>query len=264
MESSISKRSCKESLLEANPENAQGREQTEAKATSAEAIIRNALKDGRDRLLAPEALELCRQYDIPIAEWQFAEDAEEAAKLSKKIGFPVAMKIVSPNLVQKSEAEGVALGLRNSREAKTRFTKLKDSFKGSGKRAFLGVLIQEQVDPGFEAIVGSFHDPQFGACVMLGLGGVFAELAPEVTFRLIPTEKEDAASMLSEVVGGRLFTGFRGHPRVDKETLIRTILSVSKMMTDLDELSSLELNPVILHEDRGVVVDAKAYLKKVT
>ena len=173
------------------------------------------------------------------------------------------MKIVSPELLQKSYTEGVALGLRNSREAKARFTKLKNSFKGSGKGTFLGVILQEQVEPSFEAIVGAFHDPQFGPCVMLGLGGVFAELAPEVTFRLIPTEKEDATSMLSEVVGGRLLTGLRGHLRVDRETLIRTILSVSKMMTELDELYSVELNPVVLYEDRGVVVDAKAYMKKV-
>ncbi len=230
---------------------------------SASSIIKNALKDGRDRLLVPEALELCRLYDIPIAEWQFAEDADEVAKLSKELGFPVAMKIVSPELLQKSDAHGVALGLRNSREAKARFTKLRDSFKGSGRGTFLGVVLQEQVEPGFEAIVGAFHDPQFGRCVMLGLGGVFAELAPEVTFRLIPTEKEDATSMLSDIVGGRLLTGLRGHLHVDRETLIRTILSVSKMMTELDELSSVELNPVVLHEDRGVVVDAKAYLKKV-
>ena len=230
---------------------------------SASSIIKNALKDGRDRLLAPEALELCRLYDIPIAEWQFAEDAEEAAKLSKKIGFPVAMKIVSPEVVQKSEVEGVVLGLRNSREAKARFTKLKDSFKGSGRGTFLGVVLQEQVEAGLEAIVGAFHDPQFGPCVMLGLGGALAELVPEVTFRLIPTEKDDATSMLSDVAGGRLLTGLSGHLHIDRETLIRIILSVSKMMTELEELSSLELNPVILHEDRGVVVDAKAYLKKV-
>lgn len=226
-------------------------------------IIKNARKDGRDRLLVPEALELCRQYDIPIAEWQFAEDADEAARLSKEIGFPVAMKIVSSELLDKSDAEGVALGLRNSREAKARFTKLKESFKGYSKGTFLGVILQEQVEQGFEAIVGAFYDPQFGPCVMLGLGGVFAELAPEVTFRLIPTEKEEAKSMLSEIVGGRLLTGFRGHLRVDRETLIRTILSVSRMMTELDELSSVELNPIVLHEDRGVVVDAKAYLKRV-
>ncbi len=257
-------RSYRESSLEASPDSRRGREQKEAKITSALSIIKNVLRDGRDRLLPPEALELCRQYDIPIAEWKFAEDAEEAAKLAKEIGFPVAMKIVSPDLQQKSQAEGVALGLRNSREAKARFTKLKDSFKASGKGTFLGVLVQEQVEPGFEAIVGSFHDPQFGPCVMLGLGGIFADLAPDVTFRLIPTEKADATSMLLDVVGGRLFTGFRGAMHVDRETLIRTILSVSKMMTELEELSSVELNPLVLQEKQGVVVDAKATLKQMS
>jgi succinyl-CoA synthetase beta subunit len=222
------------------------------------------LKEGRDRLLEPEALELCRLYDIPISEWRFAEDAEDGAKLSKEIGFPIVMKAITPNLLHKSEAEGVVLGLRNSREVKARFKKLEESYKGSKEGRLLGVILQKQVEAGLETIVGAFHDPQFGQCVMLGLGGVYAELVPDVTFRMVPTTRDDATSMLSEVAGGRLLTGLRGHFVVDEETLIRTILSVSKMMTELDELSSVELNPLVLQEKHGVVVDAKASLKQMS
>ena len=230
---------------------------------SAGAILKTALKEGRDRLLEPEALELCRLYDIPISEWRFAEDADEGAKLSKEIGFPIVMKAVTPKLLHKSEAAGVALGLRNSREVKARFNKLEESFKGSKEGRFLGVILQKQVEHGLEVIVGGFYDPQFGQCVMLGLGGIYAELVPDATFRSIPITIEDATSMLSELAGGRLLTGLRGHLIFDRETLIKTILSISKMMTELEELSSVELNPLVLQENQGVVVDAKATLKRV-
>ncbi len=229
---------------------------------SASAILKAALKEGRDRLLEPEALELCRLYDILISEWRFAEDPSDAEKLSKELGFPIVMKVVTPELVHKSQAAGVASGLRNSREVKSRFKKFEQSFKESGKGAFLGVILQKQVDQGFEVIVGAFHDPQFGQCVMLGLGGVFAELVPDVTFRLIPVTREDAISMMSEVAGGRLLTELRGQFAIDRETLIRIILNVSKMMSELEGLSSVELNPIVLLENRGVVVDAKAVLKR--
>ncbi len=229
---------------------------------SASAILKTALKEGRDRLLEPEALELCRLYDILISDWRFAEDASDAEKLSKELGFPIVMKAVTPELVHKSRAEGVALGLRNSREVKSRFKKLEQAFEESKKGTFLGVILQRQVDQGFEVIVGGFHDPQFGQCVMLGLGGVFAELLPDVTFRLIPTTREDAISMLSEVAGGRMLTELRDRYAIDRETLIRIILSISKMMSELEELSSVELNPIVLRENRGVVVDAKAVLKR--
>lgn len=231
---------------------------------SAGAILRTALKEGRDRLLEPEALELCRLYDIPISEWRFAEDADDGAKLSKEIGFPVVMKAITPGLLHKSEAAAVVLGLRNSREVKARFKKLEQSLKESKEGKFLGVILQKQVEEGVETIVGAFHDPQFGQCVMLGLGGVYAELVPDVTFRLIPITRDETTSMLPEVAGGRLLTGLRGHLVVNRETLIRTILSLSKMMTDLDDLSSVELNPLVLGEDRGVVVDAKATLKRMS
>jgi acetate---CoA ligase (ADP-forming) subunit beta len=229
---------------------------------SAGAILKAALKEGRDHLLEPEALELCRLYDILISEWRFAEDASDAEKLSKELGFPIVMKVVTPELLHKSQEAGVALGLRNSREVKSRFKKLEQAFMGSKKGIFLGVILQKQVEQGLEVIVGAFQDPQFGPCVMLGLGGIFAELVPDLTFRLIPVTREDAESMLSEIAGGRLLTGLRGHLAFDRERLIRIILSVSKMMNELEELSSVELNPVVLRDDRGVVVDAKAALKR--
>lgn len=229
---------------------------------SASSILRTALKEGRDHLLEPEALELCRLYDIPISEWRFAETGDSASKFSKEIGFPVAIKVVTPELLHKKEMGGVVVGLRNSREVKSRFKKLAESFKQSGKETFLGVILQRQVDPGLEAIVASFHDHQFGPCVMLGLGGVYAELVPEVTFRLIPITREDATAMLSEVAGGRFLTGLRGSFSLNSETVIKTILSISKMMTELDELDSVELNPLVLQEGQGIVVDAKATLKK--
>lgn len=220
------------------------------------------MKEGRETLLEPEALELCRLYGIPISEWRFAENADDAARLAKEIGFPVAMKVVTPELLHKSEIGGVVLGLRNSREVKARFRKLVDSLTAQSEVTVLGVILQEQVDPGLEAIIGSFHDTQFGPCMMLGLGGVLAEAVPEVTFRLIPLSEGDAAGMLAEVAGGRFLAGQKGHLQVRRELLIGIILSVSKMVVDLSALDSVELNPLVLYEDRGVVVDAKVSLKR--
>ncbi len=225
-------------------------------------IIQTAIKEGRESLLEPEALELCRLYEIPTSEWRFAEHDDDAARMAKELGFPVVMKIVIPERLDKSEVGGIETGLRSSREVKARFKKLVEAFKGQRKPPVLGVILQKQVEPGIEVIIGSIHDPQFGPCVMMGLGGDLAQIMPEATFRMVPLTEADALSMLTELADGKLLVRLQGYSPTAREILIRNVSKVAKMMTEQDGLDTVELNPLILHRDQGVVVGAKASLKR--
>ncbi len=229
---------------------------------SADKIVEKALKDGREFLLEPEALELCHIQGLPITSWRFADNSGDAERLAKELGFPVVMKVVTSTLIHKSEIGGVALGLRNGREVKTRYKKMLEAAGKQPNTSALGVILQEQVPPGLEVIVGTFNDSQFGTCMTLGLGGVLAEFVPGATFRLVPTTENDAYEMISEVAEGKLLAGFKGQPPINREMLSGIILNVSRMVSELHVLDSVELNPIVLHEERGVVVDAKISLRR--
>ena len=161
-------------------------------------IFSQAAKEGRKSLLETEAKTLCMEYDIPVTRFKLAKDEEEAAKYATAIGFPIVLKIVSPDIVHKSDVGGVIVGIKSVNEVKKGYRQIMSNVKKHKPDAkIIGVLVQEMAPSGTEVIVGSIKDPQFGPAIMFGLGGVFVEVLKDVTFRIEPITEDEASEMIS-------------------------------------------------------------------
>ncbi len=226
-------------------------------------IIQRALSEGRRKLLEHEALEIIRLYGAPVAEAALAKTPEEAGELAAKIGFPVVLKVVSPDISHKSDVGGVVIGVRSREEA---VEKAKQMLATVSERAhgarITGILVQKMAPPGLEVIVGGLRDAVFGPVVMFGLGGIFVEVLKDVSFRVAPITIEDAYEMMSEIKAAKLLEGYRGSPPVDKESIAKVILAAARLLEENPEIESLDLNPVIAYPDKALVVDARVILRK--
>ena len=191
-----------------------------------------------------------------------ATNKEEAIKIAETFGYPIVLKIVSPDILHKTDAGGVIIGLNNASEVEKAYTQIIDSSKRYKTDAKIqGILVQKMAPKGTEIIIGGLKDPQFGQTLMFGLGGVFVEILKDVTFRIVPIDRYDAEEMIKEVKGKKLFEGFR-NIKADKQLVIDLLLKVSKLGEQLDNsLDQLDLNPVFIYEKNLVVVDAKMILK---
>nr|WP_037579192.1 acetate--CoA ligase family protein [Phaeacidiphilus oryzae] len=223
-------------------------------------VLDRAKAQGRDSLTAPEGRAVCRAYGIDTPDEGLAKDADQAVRLAEKIGFPVVAKIVSPDILHKTEAGGVLTGLADAaavREAFGRITANAAAYR-SGAR-IEGVQIQRQLalDEAQEVIVGSVTDPTFGKLVAFGLGGTLVEVLKDVTFRLAPLDEAEAASMLDSIASAELLRGVRGKPAADRQALIQLLTRVSALITDFPELSEVDLNPVLAGPDGATAVDIR-------
>src|ERR1044072_8156072 len=166
-----------------------------------------------------------------------ATSAADAAKLAAGMGFPVVMKIVSPEILHKTEAGGVIVGVKSAQDAEAAFgTILANAKKYDAKATLLGVQVQQMLSGGQEVIVGAMTDPSFGKLVAFGLGGVLVEVLKDVTFRLAPATKEDASSMLDSIQAAEMLKGVRGGDAVDREALTDIIVRVSQLVSDFPEI----------------------------
>ncbi len=228
---------------------------------SIRAILRRALSEGRTNLTAAEAGEVCRGYEIPMPRERVAASAEEAAAAAAGIGFPVALKVLSAGISHKSDAGGIALGLGDAAAVRAAYGRILAAAKAFDPSAAIdGVLVQEMALPGREVIVGAVTDPTFGKVLMFGLGGVFVETTPDVTFALTPVDGSRAREMFAEIKGAAILTGVRGQAPVDLDGLGRVVESASRLVTDFPEISELDLNPVIARADGVTAVDARIAL----
>lgn len=229
-------------------------------------IIKNAREDGRDSLTEIEAKEVFRAYGLPTTTTKLARTADEAVELAKKIGFPVVMKIVSPDILHKSDAGGVKVNIKDEQAAREAYQTILDNAKAYKADANIhGVAVQEMAPWGTEVILGSVNDPTFGPTMMFGLGGIFVEVLKDVTFRVAPVSQNQAKNMLGEIRGAPILRGVRGEAHRDQKALAETISRYSKMILDLrDEISESDANPVLVYEEgKGIkVVDARIILKK--
>jgi len=229
-----------------------------------QALVESAIREGRRKLLEHESLCLCEYYGIPVAKYGLARSSTEAVEIAKKIGFPVVMKVVSPDILHKSDVGGVALGVRTFEEVQEKYTSIIRGvmLRAPGARVH-GVLVQEMLPRGLEVIVGATRDPYFGPVVMLGIGGVFVEVLKDVSFRVAPLTLVDAEEMVKELKGYRLFKGFRGEGPRDEAAVVDVVLRVSELITELDEVAEVDLNPVIVFEERhgAKVADARFVLR---
>jgi acyl-CoA synthetase (NDP forming) len=209
-------------------------------------------------VLEPEAVKLLKQYKIPYPKHGLARNAKETVAIADRLGYPVVLKVVSPDVLHKSDAGGVLVGLENAKQARAGYGLILDRVQTSVADATItGVLVCKQAGNGVEAIVGAVEDPVFGPTLMFGLGGIFTELLRDVSFRIAPIERLDAEEMVKEIKGYPLLTGMRGQPGCDVNRLIDLLMAVSKMVTDKTEIRELDLNPVRLFERGLMVLDVR-------
>ena len=226
-------------------------------------IIEKALSEGREWLFEDEAKELLASYGIRVTKMRIAKTEDEAAQYAREIGFPVVLKIVSPDVVHKSDVGGVKVDIKSEDEVRRAYNEILENVKRHVPNARIeGILVQEMAPWGTEVIIGSTRDPQFGPTVMFGLGGIFVEILKDVTFRVAPIEKEQAKEMIEEIKGYPIIAGARGRKPLDKETLADAISRVSWLVHENPEIIELDANPVFLYEKGLIVADARVRLRR--
>ena len=202
------------------------------------------------------------EYQIPVTTFKLAKSEEEAVGLAEEIGFPVVLKIVSPDIIHKSDAGGVKVNLKNVEEVRSAYGKiLENAEKYNAAARIVGVLVQEMAPQSTEVIVGAVKDPQFGQTLMFGLGGIFVELLKDVTFRVAPITREDAEEMIRKVKAYPLLRGYRNTPAADVNAIVDVLLNTSRLVMDYPEIKELDLNPVMAYEKGAKTVDARIILE---
>ncbi len=221
-------------------------------------ILDKVRAEGRSSLTAPEGKLLCDAYGIPVPKEVVSASAEDAAKAATEMGYPVVMKIVSPDILHKTEAGGVIVGVASAEEAKAGYDKILANAKRYKADAKIeGIQVQQMLKGGTEVIVGSITDGSFGKLVAFGLGGVLVEVLKDITFRLAPATKEDALSMLDGIQAKEMLHGVRGGDAVNRDALADIIVRVSKLVSDFPEIIELDLNPVFATKDDAIAADVR-------
>jgi acetate---CoA ligase (ADP-forming) subunit beta len=214
-------------------------------------------------MLEPEAAELLTSYGIPYVSHGVARDVDAAVVCAGEIGYPVVLKVVSTDIVHKTDVGGVIVGLKNEEELRAGYARLRADVASAAPVAEIsGVLVAECVAARRELIVGAIRDATFGAAVMVGLGGVFAEALGDVTFRLAPLSDLDARDMLRELRGAPLLSGFRGEEAIDVDGVARILIAVGALMTDHAEIREVDLNPLAASALGCVALDARVILER--
>jgi acetyl coenzyme A synthetase (ADP forming)-like protein len=221
-------------------------------------ILESVKADKRTSLTAPEGKLVCDAYSIPVPKEGVAKSATEAAKIATDMGFPVVMKIVSPDILHKTEAGGVVVGVKNAAEAEKNYdTILANAKKYKADAKIEGIQVQQMLTGGQEVIVGAVTDGSFGKLVAFGLGGVLVEVLKDITFRLAPATKEDALSMLDGIQAAEMLKGVRGSDPANRDAIAAIIVNVSKLITDFPEIAEMDLNPVFATKDAAVAADVR-------
>ena len=231
---------------------------------SAEAIIGQALRERRGALSQSESLELLKAYGFPVPAFGVARTASEAQALSEKIGFPVAMKILSPDILHKIDVGGVKLNLGTPKDVEWAFEAMLQNVAKLCPDAHIdGALIQRMVPPGTELILGMKRDKQFGPVLMFGLGGIYVEVFQDVTFRLAPIRELGAKRMVESIRARKILEGFRGQPPADAPALIECLERLSQLSVELETIQELDINPLIAYsQGQGAkVADARVLIK---
>ncbi|HEX9163528.1 MAG TPA: acetate--CoA ligase family protein [Thermoanaerobaculia bacterium] len=221
--------------------------------------ILDAVKaEGRKSLTAPEGKRVCDAYGIATPKEGVAATAADAAELAAAIGFPVVLKIVSPEILHKTEAGGVLAGIKTAAEAEAGFaTIMASAARYNSKATLAGVQVQQMLTAGQEVIIGAVTDPAFGKLVAFGLGGILVEVLKDITFRLAPASREDALSMLDGIAAAAILKGVRGGGAVDRTALATMIENVSQLIADFPEIAEMDLNPVFATGSGAIAADVR-------
>ncbi len=209
-----------------------------------------------------ESKDMLKAVGIPVVETRLARNMKEAVAISRQFGYPVALKLMSEDVVHKSDAGGVKLGLANNSQVEKAYSDMMGSVKAMYPKARIdGVSVQPMAKSGVEVIIGMTKDAQFGPVLMFGLGGVLVELLKDVSFRIVPVTTIDAAEMIREIKGFPMLQGFRGSKPCDLAALENVIVAVSDFVEKNPQVKELDLNPVFAYEDGVIAVDARVVLE---
>jgi acetyltransferase len=224
-------------------------------------IIGRARAEGRALLTPVESFEVARAYGIPVVEHAFAPDLEAAAEAARRIGYPVALAVETPDVAHKTEVGGIALNVKSEEELREAYARVMGEFarRAPGARVF-GVSVRKMVPRGFEVFVGARRDPVFGPVVSFGWGGVEVELIRDVSVRVAPLTWEDVEEMVAETRAGRVLKGYRGPP-LDEGAVKSAIAGVAALIEDFEEVAAVDVNPIFVYEKGAVAVDVKVYLR---
>jgi acyl-CoA synthetase (NDP forming) len=223
-------------------------------------IIQIAKKEKRP-LLETEAKELLREYGIPVPDFKLIKSEDEIVGLAKEINFPIVMKIVSPDIIHKTDAGGVKVGIKDEKEAKTAYQEIIYKVKKYKKEAKIsGVITYSMIPQGPEIIIGMMKEPCFGPTIMFGLGGIFVEILKDISFRILPLEERDAEEMISEIKGYPILKGIRGETPKDVKSIRDVLMKISQLVMENPEIKEIDLNPVFVFNKGLQVVDARMIL----
>lgn len=221
-------------------------------------IFNIAKAEDRNFLFEHEAKKLFAHYEMPVTEIHVASSEDEAVDAANRIGYPIVLKIVSPQILHKSDAGGVIVGIENDQGIRDGYKKiLKNAKAYKADAEITGILVQEMAPKGTEIIIGTTTDPTFGPTIMFGLGGIFVEILKDVSFRVAPINIIDAREMIKEIKAYKILEGARGMPPSDQETLANILVKVSVMIMDCPEIKELDMNPVLAYPNGARIVDAR-------
>lgn len=222
----------------------------------AKQIIEQALAAGKKNLSEHQSKELLAAYGVPVSRERMVTDLIEAREAAKEFGYPVVLKVCGSSVVHKTESGLIQMGIKDPNELEQAFKRLQPS----AQEVDAGILVQEMVDGRRELVLGLTRDPGFGPCIMLGLGGIFAEALADVTFRVAPLSRHDALEMQGELKSQKLLGAFRGEPEVDREVLAGCLIALDQLARDFPQVKEVDLNPMIVRRGKPVAVDALVVL----
>ena len=227
-----------------------------------EQVLEQANQENRTQLTEIESKEILKEAGIPVIETKLARTKKEAISLSKRMGFPIALKVVSPDIIHKSDIGGVKLRLTNVTQIGNAYSEIMLSIRQRFPEARVqGVAVQKMARPGVEIIIGMSKDAQFGPVILFGLGGIMVEILKDFSLRIVPATKRDAREMITEIKGYPLLQGYRGQEPADIPSLEQLIVKVSALVEQYPQIKELDINPLFAYQDSAVAVDARISLE---
>jgi len=234
---------------------------------SVQDVVDRCRQAGKNYISGPDAMAIFKAYGVPVLEPILVTDVDECVEKSRRIGFPVVLKISSPDIIHKVDVGGVETNIKNENEVRERFTKILESVKNKKPTAkILGLTVENFVSVGKEVIIGAKHDPQFGPLLMFGTGGIYVNIFNDVSFRLAPITKSDAIEMISSTKASKILAGVRGEKPSDIASIIDCLQRMSQLVTDFPDISEIDINPLLVFEEgKGCkAVDARLVISNAT
>ncbi|MEM0378833.1 MAG: acetate--CoA ligase family protein [Thermosphaera sp.] len=226
-------------------------------------LINRVYFENRVKLLEDEVFELLKSYGIPVVPYEVARTVDDIKVSAEKIGFPLVIKVISPDIIHKTDIGGVKLNIWSVDEAVKSANDMISEIKTKFPKARItGFLLQPMMPKGVEVIIGGIHDAVFGSVVMFGAGGIFVEVFRDVSFRVAPLSVDEALEMIEEIRTSPILNGYRTQPPVNKHSIAEIIVAVGKMLEDYPEIESMDLNPVFAYPNGAYVIDGRIILRK--